>query len=214
MSMLNVSGHGHARNPSARASRSEHWLRHAAVIALAIVVLPLSTASAIQLKRADDVTASAVDVRLPGAAPFSFDGAASSVLFDMWRESVDLNQELVACMRGEYRDGVVQITGVRPVNSMANFTGAEAAPSLERCGPPQWSGTVHTHIAVFNGLPYATFSPADRGVMRAWELKWKTEGLFCVLYTDDQAYCEYGEDLSGDVPYVDTVADASAAGGN
>lgn len=212
--MVNVSRHGHARSSSEGASWGDRWLRHSAVLVLAIVVLLPAPVSAVQLNRGNKVAGTVVEVRVPSAAPFSFDGAASSVLFDMWRESVDLNQELVACMRGEYRDGVVQITGVRPVNSMANFTGAEAAPSLERCGPPQWSGTVHTHIAVFNGLPYATFSPADRGVMRAWELKWKTEGLFCVLYTDDQAYCEYGEDLSGDVPYVDTVADASAAGGN
>lgn len=208
--MVNVTRHGHARSSSEGASWGDRRLRHSAVLVLAIVAFRPAPASAVQLTRGDPFAAPAVEIRLPSAAPFSFDGAASSVLFDLWRESVDLNLELVACLRGEYRDGVVRVTRVTPVNSMANFTGAEAAPSLDRCGPPQWSGTVHTHIAMFSGQPYATFSPPDRGVMHAWELKWETEGLFCVLYSEDQAYCEYGAELSGDVVYVDDVIKAAA----
>jgi hypothetical protein len=79
---------------------------------------------------------------------------------------------------------------------------ASAAASIRDCGAPEWLGTVHTHIARFGGLPYVTFSAPDRGVMREWHSRWKVDGVFCVLYDEQHAYCEAGDDSSGDALYA------------
>ncbi len=42
---------------------------------------------------------------------------------------------------------------------------------------------------------------SDRAVMNVWRRRWHQEGVFCVLYSESEAYCEYGLDLSGDVTY-------------
>lgn len=69
--------------------------------------------------------------------------------------------------------------------------GVAASVSIERCGPPDWFGTAHTHIALRDGhRPYATFSGADRGVMGFWLERWGTDGVFCVLYSAAAAHCE------------------------
>jgi hypothetical protein len=69
--------------------------------------------------------------------------------------------------------------------------GATARQSLETCGPPRWQGTVHTHVALYDGeRPYSRFSGADRGVNRLWWRRWNAEGMFCVLYSQTGAYCE------------------------
>jgi hypothetical protein len=50
---------------------------------------------------------------------------------------------------------------------------------------------VHTHVALYDGAhPYARFSGADRGVNRLWWRRWDAEGMFCVLYSPTDAYCE------------------------
>jgi hypothetical protein len=70
--------------------------------------------------------------------------------------------------------------------------GISAAASLDTCGPPQWRGTVHTHVALLqNGRsPYSLFSGADRGVMMLWWQRWKVDGIFCLLYSDSEVICE------------------------
>jgi hypothetical protein len=55
---------------------------------------------------------------------------------------------------------------------------------------PEWVGTVHTHIALHGGVPYSTFSGADRGVNTLWWRRWSVDGTFCVLFTEQDAYCE------------------------
>ncbi len=84
---------------------------------------------------------------------------------------------------------------------MADSISAAPGPSIERCSPPKWAGTAHTHITFYRGQPYATFSMSDRAVMGLWRRRWSQEGLFCVLFSETEAYCEYGLDLSGDVVY-------------
>lgn len=65
------------------------------------------------------------------------------------------------------------------------------AASLEICGPPAWQGTVHTHIALYDGhRPYSTFSGADRGVMLSWGQRWRSQGTFCLLYAETSVHCE------------------------
>jgi hypothetical protein len=63
--------------------------------------------------------------------------------------------------------------------------------SIERCGPPEWKGTVHTHVAAYDSdLPSTTFSAQDRGVMRRWYQRWQADGVFCVAYSAKDAHCE------------------------
>ena len=51
--------------------------------------------------------------------------------------------------------------------------------------------TVHTHVALRDGArPYARFSGADRGVNQIWWRRWKADGMFCVLFSATDAYCE------------------------
>ena len=69
--------------------------------------------------------------------------------------------------------------------------GISALESVEECGPPDWSGTVHTHIALYSeDLPSKRFSAQDRIAMRLWYDRWRTDGVFCVLYSPEYANCE------------------------
>jgi hypothetical protein len=87
----------------------------------------------------------------------------------------------------------------------ADSSNVSAQTSLTECGAPEWFGTVHTHIARFQGIPFSTFSPADRWVMAAWRKAWREEGVFCVLYSDTMSHCEGGADESGDPAYAAVV---------
>lgn len=133
---------------------------------------------------------------------FAVDLAARGALGALWAESKRENEERVACIAGEMKGGAFHVTGVEAVPTQkADSLRVSPGPSLERCGPPEWVGTVHTHIATFNGRPFATLSPSDRAVMNLWRMRWKQEGVFCVLYSESEAYCEYGSELNDDVSY-------------
>jgi hypothetical protein len=135
-------------------------------------------------------------------ATFRFAFVASSALQVLWQSSVAAKQERVACIGGYQSGGVIYIERVQRVAEYADSLYASAGASLRQCGPPQWLGTVHTHIARQNGIPYVTFSAADRGVMRQWHQLWQVDGVFCVLYDYRHAYCEAGEDTSGEALYA------------
>ena len=94
--------------------------------------------------------------------------------------------------RSSVIDGdTLRITRVQPLVAGADSLAVSAQASLEACGPPLWQGTVHTHIALMYGeRPYERFSGSDRGVMQLWWRRWKQDGMFCVLYTPRDAYCE------------------------
>jgi hypothetical protein len=136
------------------------------------------------------------------AASFQFSNAARAALQSLWQTSTDSKEEVVACIGGYRRDGASIITKVEQVKTHADSMNASAAVSIRQCGAPEWLGTVHTHIARFGGLPYVTFSAPDRGVMREWHNTWKADGVFCVLYDDQHAYCEAGDESSGDALYA------------
>jgi hypothetical protein len=73
----------------------------------------------------------------------------------------------------------------------ADSLGVSARSSIENCGPPNWLGTVHTHIARYDGEhPYPNFSGADRGIMFLWWQRWEVDGMFCVLYSETEAFCQ------------------------
>ena len=86
----------------------------------------------------------------------------------------------------------MRISRVVPLDSgQSDSLGISAAASLDTCGPPEWRGTVHTHIALKDGQrPYSLFSGADRGVMMLWWRRWNVAGLFCLLYSPNEVICE------------------------
>jgi hypothetical protein len=130
----------------------------------------------------------------PTAPPnrFVLEPTAASELRRLWAASAAAKQERVACLGGERADGVTHITRVLVLEpGAADSLGISATRSIETCGPPDWFGTVHTHIALRDGEhPYPMFSGADRGVMLMWWRRWQTDGTFCVLYTASDAHCE------------------------
>lgn len=117
---------------------------------------------------------------------------ARQALHAVWESSVAAGAERAACIGGDRQGGVAHITRVLPLQpSAADSMGVAASVSIERCGPPDWFGTAHTHIALRDGhRPYPTFSGADRGVMGFWLERWGTDGVFCVLYSAAAAHCE------------------------
>lgn len=152
-------------------------------------------------------------VEAPGREThFVVEAAARAKLQALWAESIGAAQERVACIAGYLKHGVYHVSGVEAVpTEMADSLHVSPGPSLERCGPPDWVGTVHTHIIPYRGQPYSTLSASDRAVTGLWRERYKTEGVFCVLYTSLEAYCEFGTALNGDAVYADESA-APASG--
>jgi hypothetical protein len=127
--------------------------------------------------------------RRPRALRFEPD--AQTELRRLWVASSGSKAERVACLAGEIRRDTVHVTRILPLAGWADSLGVSARQSLETCGPPRWQGTVHTHVALYDGArPYARFSGADRGVNRLWWQRWNAEGMFCVLFSATDAYCE------------------------
>jgi hypothetical protein len=128
----------------------------------------------------------------PSAPTFRFTADAGSVLRALWEESVTAQQERAACLAAEIRgDSVIVHRILRLEPDAADSMGISALGSIERCGPPEWSGTVHTHVALYTeDSPSMRFSGQDRTVMRMWYDRWRSDGVFCVVYSERSAHCE------------------------
>jgi len=126
------------------------------------------------------------------AAPsgFRFEPGAQAELRRLWSDSRASGMERVACLAGVMDEDSVRVTGVHALRGRADSLMISARESLEECHPPEWLGTVHTHIALRGGRPYSTFSGADRGVNTLWWRRWSVDGTFCVLFSEQDAYCE------------------------
>ncbi|HEY9515106.1 MAG TPA: hypothetical protein VIQ74_05435 [Gemmatimonadaceae bacterium] len=179
-------------------SPRRHWLRAALVLTAVLAVLPASSASAAS---AQDVGPDQPETPF-NQGTFRFAARARGILHGLWASSIEAREERVACLGGYvYRD-VVYITRVEPLESIhADSANISALPSLRLCGPPEWLGTVHTHIAKFHGQPYIVFSGPDRFVMGMWRERWKTPGVFCILYSEFETNCELGNTLSSPGTY-------------
>jgi hypothetical protein len=130
-----------------------------------------------------------------GTAPepaFRFSKEAGIGLRALWEESVAAKQERVACLGTSIRNDTVFVERILAlVPQDADSMSINSAASIERCGPPNWSGTVHTHVALYTDeLPSKRFSAQDRGVMRQWYERWKADGVFCLIYSPRDAHCE------------------------
>jgi hypothetical protein len=128
--------------------------------------------------------------RIPST--FRFEIGATPELHRLWEVSASAKAERVACLAASIESDTVRISRVVPLESgRSDSLGISAAASLENCGPPEWRGTIHTHVALRDGQrPYSLFSGADRGVMMLWWRRWNMDGVFCLLYTQDEVICE------------------------
>ena len=141
---------------------------------------------------APPAAAQAADRAAP-SAQFRFSKEAGRALRALWEESVAAREERVACLGASVRDGTVFISRVLPLEpEAADSMGISAIASIERCGPPAWSGTVHTHVAAYSddGRPSTKFSGQDRTAQRMWYDRWRSDALFCVIYSAEDAHCE------------------------
>ena len=122
---------------------------------------------------------------------FRFEPDASTELRGLWSASLAAKAERVACLAGEIRSDTMRVTRILPLPGYADSLGASARSSLEMCAPPVWQGTVHTHVALRDGRrPYSVLSGADRGVNTMWWRRWEADGVFCVVFSSHDAYCE------------------------
>ena len=128
----------------------------------------------------------------PVPSAFRFEAEAQPELHRLWEASALAKAERVACLAAEIEDDTVRISRVLALEeTRADSLGISATTSLESCGPPEWRGTVHTHVALRDGRsPYSLFSGADRGVMMMWWQRWRVDGVFCLLYSDQEVICE------------------------
>ena len=175
--------------------RGAGTLAVSAAVGFASLVVRPAVAQRVELASRDAGTARG-EFRIAGDAPSS--------LQDLWRASKDARVERVACLGGRRSGNVAHITRVLVLEAPADSAHVSAVSSLNQCRPPEWFGTVHTHIAQFNGLPFVTFSADDRNVISIWRGRWKADGVFCILYSATDAYCEAGTDFGGDTMYTET----------
>lgn len=123
---------------------------------------------------------------------FRFSRDAGLALRGLWAESESAKAERVACLAATVRNDTVFVSRVLPLppeNADSMSIGSET--SVERCGPPEWAGTVHSHVALYTAdKPSTRFSAQDRGVMRRWYERWHTDGVFCLVYSERDAHCE------------------------
>jgi hypothetical protein len=123
---------------------------------------------------------------------FRFSREAGQSLRTLWQASLAAREERVACLASVTRADTVLVTRVHPLEPQdADSLGISATASVDQCGPPEWSGTVHTHIALYtDDLPSTKFSAQDRIAMRLWYDRWHANGVFCVIYSRQDAHCE------------------------
>lgn len=127
---------------------------------------------------------------LPGALAITPDARID--LHKLWSSSIESRTEQVACLASVIEGDTVRLTGIRILDGVGvDSLAVSAEASLETCAPPLWQGTVHTHIALYDGQrPYSRFSGADRGVMQTWGQRWNTQGTFCLLFGETSVHCE------------------------
>jgi hypothetical protein len=125
-------------------------------------------------------------------ATFRFSPEAGARLQALWRESVAAKEERVACLASTISHDTVFVTRISALTPEdADSMGISAIRSVNECGPPTWSGTVHTHVALYSdSLPSTRFSAQDRTAMRLWYDRWQSDGVFCLIYSKRDAHCE------------------------
>ena len=165
----------------------------AVALALATLTAPLTAqADSTILPRESGDTATPDDSLHAAPQPaFRFAPEAGLGLRALWEQSVAAKQERVACLGTTTRNDTVFVERILALDAReADSMSIASTASVERCGPPEWQGTVHTHVALYDDAPSKRFSAQDRGVMRQWYARWNADGVFCLVYSARDAHCE------------------------
>ncbi|HEY7637130.1 MAG TPA: hypothetical protein VH763_16385 [Gemmatimonadales bacterium] len=151
----------------------------------------LKTARATVLPLLGFCTAATAQSPAPSAT-FRFNPDAGSALKLLWQASLRAHEERAACLGASVSHDTVYVRRILPLPpEAADSMGISATASIDRCGPPEWSGTVHTHVAAYDGdRPFPKFSGQDRVAQRMWYDRWHTDAVFCVVYSEQDAHCE------------------------
>ncbi len=125
-------------------------------------------------------------------ARFRFSAEAGATLLALWKESQAAHEERAACLAADIVGDTVFVNRILRVEpEAADSMGISAVGAIERCGPPEWDGMVHTHVALYTeDSPSQRFSGQDRTAMRMWYDRWRSDGVFCVVYSEKSAHCE------------------------
>jgi hypothetical protein len=125
-------------------------------------------------------------------ATFRFTREAGTALRELWQASLAAKEERVACLASSIRNDTVFVSKIVALEpEEADSMGISATASIDQCGPPEWSGTVHTHVALYtDDRPSTKFSGQDRTAMRLWYDRWHADGVFCLIYSERDARCE------------------------
>lgn len=116
---------------------------------------------------------------------------AKLALQQLWATSLTTRREQVACLGGTLGPDTVLVTRIKPVNEPSDSLNASADLSLAACSPPEWMGTVHSHVrSTDDDAPAGRFSSDDRSVMSAWTRRWGGQGAFCLVYSERNMHCE------------------------
>ena len=163
------------------------------VLALATLAVPLTAQAdpAILPRESADRTTPDDSVHAAPQPAFRFAPEAGLGLRALWEQSVSAKQERVACLGTTIRNDTVFVERILALDAReADSMSIASTASVERCGPPEWQGTVHTHVALYDDAPSKRFSAQDRGVMRQWYARWNADGVFCLVYSARDAHCE------------------------
>lgn len=162
-------------------------MRRAAAVRIAVTVGRAATSSLL----AAALTLGAAS-SLGAQQPVWVTGAdAKPTLQGLWAATLETRREQVACLGGEIRADTVLIQRIRPVAEYSDSLTASAQASLATCAPPEWMGTVHSHVrSTDDPAPATRFSSGDRAVMSAWSQRWQAQGAFCLIYSAQRMHCE------------------------
>ncbi len=91
---------------------------------------------------------------------FRFAREAGAALASLWESSFAAKEERVACLAASIRNDTVFVSRILALDpAEADSMGISSSASVERCGPPEWAGTVHTHVAMYTDSLPSTASP-------------------------------------------------------
>ena len=116
---------------------------------------------------------------------------AKLALQQLWAASLTARREQVACLGGSISPDSVIVNRIKLLNEPSDSLTASAGLSLATCAPPEWMGTVHSHVrSTDDEAPATRFSPGDRAVMSEWTTRWGSRGAFCLVYSERNMHCE------------------------
>lgn len=138
------------------------------------------------------LAAAPLGAQVPAQPHWALAPGVGDSLHALWQRSAAQRREQVACLQAEVARDTVRVTLVGPLAVAATDSlTASADESLAACGPPAWSGTVHSHVrSTDSEISVNRFSPGDRAVMSAWRSRWGRRGAFCVVYSERGMHCE------------------------